>query len=539
MRLNYWDYMGPGHIGVLKCVQAFDRTMSLIHCPLGDDYFNVMSTMLTRDPSFTPVCSSIVDRHVLAAGSRSKVVSTIVRKDREDTPDLIVVTPTCTSSILQEDIHNYVERAQAQTDAEVIYAEVSHYRHSEAQAQDMMLHQITRRSLMRHGSNQVEKTPRPSVNLIGVVDLGFHNRDDAREFRRLLAGLGLEVNLVYPRSARPDATPLLHAWVNVAPYRELGFLTVEYLRSAWGMPYVDVAPIGLGGIREFVLRLREALNQHVQSQLQPHDPVAPLPPRTTLASTDHFDALLGPQWKDYLAYGDQTLSQAGWFARSIDCQNLLGKRAVVFADATHAASITRVLAGELGIKVVCAGTYSKHDAMWFRDRVAGYAAEVLVTHDHTEVGHTVSRLKPDAIFGSQMERHIGKRLAIPCGVISAPCHIQDHPLGFRPFIGYEGANQVLDLVYNTFRLGMEDHMLEMFGGHDTESQSPEGGEATTATGSDVGWAPDAEEELRRAVPGFVRGRARAFTDAYAASHGHHVVTVDVLYDAMEAHGRGG
>lgn len=531
MRLNYWDYMGPGHIGVLKCVQSFERTMSIIHCPLGDDYFNVMSTMLTRDPSFTPVCSSIVDRHVLAAGSRSKVVSTIVRKGREDTPELIVVTPTCTSSILQEDIHNYVQRAQAQTDAEVIYAEVSHYRHSEAQAQDMMLHQVTRRSLERAGgAAAVRPTRRPSVNLIGVVDLGFHNRDDAREFRRLLAGLGIEVNQVYPRSSRPDAAPLLDAWVNVAPYRELGFLTVEYLRSAWGMPYVDVAPIGLGGIREFVLRLREALNGHVQAALGP----ARTAVRRGLEG-DHFDALLGGQWKDYLSYGAHTLSQAGWFARSIDCQNLLGKRAVVFADATHAACMTRVLAGELGIKVVCAGTYSKHDAAWFRERVGGYAAEVLVTHDHTEVGQAISRLKPDAIFGSQMERHIGKRLAIPCGVISAPCHIQDHPLGFRPFVGYEGANQVLDLVYNTFRLGMEDHMLELFGGHDTEDAArPEAG----APSDGPRWSPEAEEELRRAVPGFVRGRARAFTDAYALGRGQGVVTVDVLYDAMEEHGRG-
>ena len=31
------------------------------------------------------------------------------------------------------------------------------------------------------------------------------------------------------------------------------------------------------------------------------------------------------------------------------------------------------------------------------------------------------------ILGTQMERHIGKRLGIPCAVISAPVHVQDFP----------------------------------------------------------------------------------------------------------------
>jgi hypothetical protein len=38
--------------------------------PLGDDYFNVMRSMLERERDFTPVTASIVDRHVLARGKR-------------------------------------------------------------------------------------------------------------------------------------------------------------------------------------------------------------------------------------------------------------------------------------------------------------------------------------------------------------------------------------------------------------------------------------------------------------------------------------
>jgi light-independent protochlorophyllide reductase subunit B len=36
------------------------------------------------------------------------------------------------------------------------------------------------------------------------------------------------------------------------------------------------------------------------------------------------------------------------------------------------------------------------------------------------------------ILGTQMERHIGKRLGIPCAVISAPVHVQDFPARYSP-----------------------------------------------------------------------------------------------------------
>ena len=154
--------------------------------------------------------------------------------------------------------------------------------------------------------------------------------------------------------------------------------------------------------------------------------------------------------ENYIDKQAHFVSQAAWFSRSIDCQNLTGKKTVVFGDATHAASMTKILVREMGINVICAGTYCKHDADWFREQVSGYCDQVLITDDHSQIAEIISKLEPAAIFGTQMERHVGKRLDIPCGVISAPVHIQNFPLGFRPFLGYEGTNQISDLVYNSF-----------------------------------------------------------------------------------------
>jgi len=175
-----------------------------MHAPLGDDYFNVMKSMLERERGFTPVTASVVDRHVLARGSQEKVVNNIRRKDLEEQPDLIVLTPTCTSSILQEDLQNFVNRASLESKADVILADVNHYRVNELQAADRTLEQIVTFYIdkaKKYGTLHTDKTKNPSVNIIGSSCLGFHNQHDMSELKRLFADLGIEINLIIPEGS--------------------------------------------------------------------------------------------------------------------------------------------------------------------------------------------------------------------------------------------------------------------------------------------------------------------------------------------------
>ena len=114
---------------------------------------------------------------------------------------------------------------------------------------------------------------------------------------------------------------------------------------------------------------------------------------------------------------------------------------------------------------------------------------------------------------------MGKRLDIPCGVIAAPIHIQNFPVGYRPFMGYEGANQIVDLVYNSFTLGMEDHLLEFFGGHDTKEVLTKTMSADAAIDATLGWSADGLAELQK-IPGFVRGKVKRNTEKFARDQGH-------------------
>jgi light-independent protochlorophyllide reductase subunit B len=185
-----------------------------------------------------------------------------------------------------------------------------------------------------------------------------------------------------------------------------------------------------------------------------------------------------------------------------------------------------------------------------------------------------------------MERHIAKRLGIPCAVISAPVHVQDFPARHSPQMGYEGANVLFDTWVHPLMMGLEEHLLAMFRhdfefhdgaapshlGHGhaagkaaqaaTPAQAPGADAVVTVAASqpvdtapapthgtgNVGistgaandaitrWAPEAERELGK-IPFFVRGKARRNTERFAAERGVQMITVETLYDAKAHFGR--
>nr|YP_009130582.1 photochlorophyllide reductase subunit B [Tydemania expeditionis]CEO91112.1 photochlorophyllide reductase subunit B [Tydemania expeditionis] len=509
MKLAYWMYAGPAHIGTLRVASSFKNVHAIMHAPLGDDYFNVMRSMLERERDFTPVTASIVDRHVLARGSQEKVVENITRKDQQEKPDLILLTPTCTSSILQEDLQNFVERATRTTNSDILLADVNHYRVNEFQAADRTLEQIIIFYLEKISKSSIKKTHQPSANILGIFTLGFHHQHDCREIYRLLKDLGIQINKIVPEGCSVlDLKKIPEAWFNIVPYREIGLMAAQYLEKNYDMPYIATTPMGLVETASWIRQIYKLISENIDAN-------------QTLPFKERFEKYIDQQTR--------FVSQAAWFSRSIDCQNLTGKKALVFGDGTHGAAMTKILAREMGINVCCAGTYCLNDGDWFREQVQGFCDQVLITEDHTQVGNMIAEIEPAAIFGTQMERHVGKRLDIPCGVISAPIHIQNFPLSYRPFLGYEGTNQIADLVYNSFTLGMEDHLLEIFGGHDVKTVITK----NLSTDENLIWNSCAQKELQK-IPGFVRNRIKRNTEKYARSKKITDITVEVMYAAKEA-----
>ncbi|KQW42029.1 MULTISPECIES: ferredoxin:protochlorophyllide reductase (ATP-dependent) subunit B [unclassified Roseateles] len=514
MQLTLWTYEGPPHVGAMRIATAMRDVHYVLHAPQGDTYADLLFTMIERANKRPPVTYTTFQARDLG-GDTAQLFKDAARDAYERfKPQALLVGASCTAELIQDDPGGLTQALCLPVP--VIPLELPAYQKKENWGAAETFYQLVRHLAVKPSQPRVEGD-KPRCNILGPTALGFRHRDDVREIRQLLELMGITINVVAPQDASPaDLARLADADFNVVLYPEVAHQAASWMTRNLGLPATKTIPIGAAATREFIREVAA---------------LAGLDPDLTAA---------------------QAQSRSPWYAKSVDSNYLTGKRVFVFGDATHAIAAARVAATEFGFKVVGLGTYSREFARDVREAAARYGVEALISDDYLDVEAAITAAGPELVLGTQMERHIAKRLGLPCAVISAPVHVQDFPARYSPQMGFEGANVLFDTWVHPLMMGLEEHLIGMFRGdfefHEDASPSHLGGAAikpqaapalievpaeapeVSATPTAAAWAPDAEKELRK-IPFFVRGKARRNTEAYALSQSVAVITIETLYDA--------
>ena len=509
MKLSVWTYEGPPHVGAIRVATGMEKVHLVLHAPQGDTYADLLFTMIERRNHRPPVTYTTFQARDLGSDTASLFKKACIEAYERFKPELLLVGASCTAELIQDDPGGLAETLGLPVP--VVPLELPSYQRKENFGADETFFQIVKTL-----SRPLEKTSEITCNLIGPTALGFRHRDDVLEMTKLLNSMGIKVNVCAPYGAAPKDIELIsQAHFNVLMYPETGEMACRYLERTYSQPFTKTVPIGVGAISDFVKEISEIVE----------------------INTSDAD----------------TYSQLPWYSASVDSTYLTSKRVFIFGDGTHAMTAARIARDEIGFEVVGLGCFNREMARPMRKFAATFGLDALISDDYLEVEKHIQAVAPELILGTQMERHIGKRLGIPCAVISAPVHVQDFPARYSPQMGPEGANVIFDTWVHPLVMGLEEHLLTMFRedfefhdeagpshhaahspGQQNEQQVSE--EADNIAENKMTWLKDAEKELKK-IPFFVRGKARKNTEKYAENNGFSEISIETLYEAKAHYAR--
>ncbi|MBI5132712.1 MAG: hydrogenase [Rhodopseudomonas palustris] len=421
-------------LGALASVIAIPGAVPITHCGPGcaTKQFHALSGINAYQGGEFHVPSSNLGNQEVIFGGADRLDELIRSTLKVMQADLFVVQSGCIPGLVGDDVGSVVRSYQKQG-VPIVFAETSGYRGNNFTGHETVIRAIIDQFVdvndapLQHGL----------VNVWSL--LPYQNpfwRGDLTEIKRILEGVGLEVNILFgPSSAGVEEwRAIQRAQFNLVLSPWLGLATAAHLEDLYGQPFLHVPTIPIGAKATSAF-LRQVVD---------------------FAGLDRAraEAFIAQEEKEHYVY----LRDFASFYAGCTSQYRLPSTAIVVSESAYNLAVASFLVEQLGLNPGPM-VISENPPADFRETIQksyraladGAGAEAVFEQD----GHRIHELirqtdltgEVPIVFGSTWEAALADEIGAPLVEIGYPC--TDEVVLSRAYVGYRGALALIERTYTT------------------------------------------------------------------------------------------
>jgi nitrogenase molybdenum-iron protein alpha/beta subunit len=372
------------------------------------------------------LCTKLCEDEIVHGGE--ELLARTILEAKELNVQALFVLTACGPEIVGDDIVSVCEDLEGEVPFKLIPIECAGYKGSQYDGIDIAL-DVMLKKLVKDSGKKIPKSvcliaPHANANPTWMGDL--------RWVKQTLSQMGIQVVATLAhKTSLSEFSNVSKAETSLLLSHDAGRKAADYLSSEFGVEQICQGiplPIGMSNTRCWLLKLAERFNAH-----------------------EVVDRLITEGEKMVV----ETLRCKGWgiTGESLEVRSLYRMPIAIITDGTIGIPLVRFIFEDLEMtpELICIRSSQPYarEILEKEIEVLGLSPKIVYNADVYKVRRSLDEMKPEAVFGSNVERHAIERLGIPL-IFEVVNPMRQFRLVNREYFGYGGILNLLELVENDF-----------------------------------------------------------------------------------------
>jgi nitrogenase molybdenum-iron protein alpha/beta subunit len=421
-------YLRCALAGAALTVLGMENCGVLSHAPQGCAYL-VDGAFAWQEADWIEtetLCTKLCEDEIVHGGE--ELLARTILEAKELNIQALFVLSACGPEIVGDDIIGVCEDMQPKVEFKIIPIECAGYRGSQYDGIDIAL-DVMLKKLVKDGGEKIHESvcliaPHANANPTWMGDLAW--------IKQILSSMGIEVlATITHKTSLSELDSVSSAESSLLLSHDAGKKAVDYLSSEFGVKQICQGmplPIGMSNTRRWLLELGRRFDAQETAER------------------------LVSKGEKMVA---DTLRRKGWgvSGESLEARLLYRMPAAIVSDATIGIPLIRFIFEELEMTPELIYLRSSQNyAQEILEREVndlGLSSKIVYNADVYKVREGLEEVRPEAVFGSNVERHAIEGLGIPL-IFEIVSPMRQFRLVNREYFGYGGILNLLELIQNDF-----------------------------------------------------------------------------------------